>query len=169
MATGFMMSFAKRLSFLTATAALCVVGCGGGKESSAEAQSPRGGPSDDPMSLMGSANGGAKTAKPITQLKRAQVKDTIAQGLGVFLQNVTVDDWPVMHEGKFHGFKIRSLNPEWGIDIRPGDVVTRINGIVPEHPEEADAALRSLEKASTLKVEYEREGKAKTLELPIVD
>jgi type II secretory pathway component PulC len=106
---------------------------------------------------------------PITSLRRAQVKETIAQGLGVFLQNVTVDDWPVMHDGKFYGFRIRTLNTAWGVDLRPGDVVTRINGIVPEHPEEADAALRSLEKATTLRVEFEREGQPKTLELPIVD
>ncbi len=105
----------------------------------------------------------------ITSLKRAAVKETIAQGLGVFLQNVTVEDWPVMHDGKFHGFKIRALNPDWLLDLKPGDVVTRVNGIVPEHPEEADQALRSLEKAKSLKVEYEREGKAKTLEIPIVD
>ena len=111
------------------------------------------------------------TAKPVavTALKRAAVKETIAQGLGVFLQNVTVEDWPVMHEGKFYGFKIRTMNPDWSVDLRPGDVVTRINGIVPEHPEEADTALRSLEKAKSLKVDFERDGKAKTLELPIVD
>jgi type II secretory pathway component PulC len=106
---------------------------------------------------------------PVTSLKRAEVKETIAQGLGVFLQNVTVDDWPVMHDGKFYGFKIRTINPEWGVDLRPGDVVTKVNGIVPEHPEEADAALRSLEKAKTLKVEFERDGKPRTLELPILD
>ena len=107
--------------------------------------------------------------KPVTSLKRAAVRETIAHGLGAFLQNVTVEDWPVMQEGKFHGFKIRSINADWAIDLKPGDVVTRINGIVPEHPEEADAALRALDKAPALKVDYERDGKAKTLELPIVD
>jgi type II secretory pathway component PulC len=110
-----------------------------------------------------------RLAKPVTSLRRAQVKETIAQGLGMFLQNVTVEDWPVMHDGKFYGFKIRTINPAWGVDLKPGDVVTRVNGVVPEHPEEADAALRSLEKAASLKVDFEREGKAKTLELPIVD
>jgi len=74
-----------------------------------------------------------------------------------------------MHEGKFHGFKIKSINPDWNVDIKPGDVITRVNGIVPEHPEEADAALRSLEKAASLKIDYERDGKPRTLELPIVD
>ena len=111
----------------------------------------------------------ASAPKPVTALKRARVKDTIAQGLGAFLQNVSVEDWPVMHEGKFHGFKIKTINDAWGVDLRPGDVVTRVNGIVPEHPDEADAALRSLEKAAALKIEFEREGKPRTLELPIVD
>lgn len=107
--------------------------------------------------------------RPITSLKRADVKATIAQGLGAFLQNVTVEDWPIMHGGKFYGFKIRTINARWGVDLKPGDVVTRINGFVPERPEEADAALRSLESAPALKVDFERDGKAKTLELPIVD
>ena len=106
---------------------------------------------------------------PITSIKRADVKAAIDRGLGAFLQNVTVEDWPVMHGGKFHGFKIRTINPEWGIDLRPGDVVTRVNGIVPEHPEEADTALRSLEKATSLKIEFERDGKPSSLQLSIVD
>ena len=111
----------------------------------------------------------AAAPRPVTALRRAAVKETIAQGLGAFLRNVSVEDWPVMHDGKFYGFKIRTINPDWGVDLKPGDVVTRVNGIVPERPEEADAALRSLDKAATLKVDFERDGKAKTLELPIVD
>ena len=66
-------------------------------------------------------------------------------------------------------FKLKTINPDWAIDLRPGDVITRVNGQAIEHPEEADAALRSLEKAPSLKVDYEREGKPRTLELPIVD
>jgi len=111
----------------------------------------------------------APAPKAVSSLTRTQVKRTIAEGLGRFLQNVSLEDWPVMHEGKFHGFKIKSINPDWGVDLRPGDVVTKVNGIVPEHPDEADAALRSLEKAAALKVEFEREGKPRTLELPITD
>jgi type II secretory pathway component PulC len=152
---------------LVAGLILLLTACGG-EEASPPAKSPRSSSSAEGMDPNGRRMP-AQPPKPITSLRRAEVKATIAQGLGIFLQNITVEDWPVMHEGKFHGFKIRSLNPEWGIDLRPGDVVTKINGIVPEHPEEADAALHSLEKATALKVEFEREGKAKTLELPIVD
>jgi type II secretory pathway component PulC len=106
---------------------------------------------------------------PITQLKRADVTLAIDKGLGVFLQNVMVEDFPAMKEGRFYGFRLKALNPDWAIDLRPGDVIVRVNGQVIEHPEEADAVLRSLAKATSLKIVYEREGKVRTLELPIVD
>jgi type II secretory pathway component PulC len=131
------------------------------------APSPAKSPVDEPA-LAKAATHEAGPA-PVTSLRRAEVKATIAQGLGAFLQNVTVDDWPVMHDGKFYGFKIKMINPDWGVDLHPGDVVTKVNGIVPERPEEADAALRSLDRAPSLKVEFERDGKPRTLELPIVD
>lgn len=147
---------------LAACAALVsVAACGG---SAPSASSPH--EADAP----GEARAAAPAPRaPVTSLRRAEVKDAVALGLGAFLQNVTVEDWPVMHAGKFHGFKIRTINPDWGIDLGPGDVVTRVNGIVPERPEDADQALRSLEKAASLKIEFEREGAPKTLELPIVD
>ena len=147
---------------LSATLVLFAAACGGSKPPPNTANAAQ------PASTETAAPAPA-APKPITSLKRAAVKATIAQGLGAFLRNVSVEDWPVMHDGKFYGFKIRTINPDWGVDLKPGDVVTRVNGIVPERPEQADAALRSLDKAATLKVDFERDGKAKTLELPIVD
>lgn len=111
----------------------------------------------------------AAVPEKTSSLRRSQVKRTIAKGLGYFLQEVSVDDYPVMTNGKFHGFKIKVITGEWGVDLRPGDVVTRVNGMSIEHPEDADAALRSLEKAQALRVDFDRDGKPRTLELPIVD
>ena len=105
----------------------------------------------------------------ITSLHRSEVKQTIAKGLGYFLQNVTVDDYPVMRNNKFYGFKVKAISAELGVDIQPGDVVTRVNGQPIEHPEEADAVLRSLDKAKSLRVDFERDGKPRTLELPITE
>ena len=104
-----------------------------------------------------------------TSLRRSQVKAGIAKGLGYFLQNVTVDDYPVMRNNKFYGFKVKAISAELGVDIQPGDVVVRVNGMSIEHPEEADAAMRTLEKASALRVDFERDGKPRTLELPITE
>ena len=145
--------------------ALLAVACGGSPEpknaespktSTTSASTP---PPSDPL----------KARAPITQLRRADVKLAIDRGLGVFLQNVMVEDYPAMKDGRFYGFRLKALNPDWALDLRPGDVIVRVNGQVIEHPEEADAALRSLEKAPSLKIDYEREGKMRTLELPIVD
>ncbi len=121
---------------------------------------------------------GATAAAPTTTaavpektsaLRRSQVKQTIAKGLGYFLQGVSVEDYPVMTGGKFHGFKIKAITGDWGVDLRPGDVITRVNGMTIEHPEDADAALRSLAKAQALRVDFDRDGQPSTLELPIVD
>jgi general secretion pathway protein C len=147
------------LVLLVASAASA--GCGGEPP---EARSP-----DSSGSAATAA--GTATAAPTktTSLHRSQVKRTIANGLGYFLQDVTVEDYPVMTAGKFHGFKIKAISGDWGVDLQPGDVVTRVNGMSIERPEDADAALRSLEKAKALRVDFDREGKPRTLELPITD
>jgi type II secretory pathway component PulC len=111
----------------------------------------------------------AAVAERTTKLTRSQVRGLIRSGLGVFFQNVALEDYPVMRNNKFYGFKIRAMNPQWTVDLRPGDVVTRVNGMPIEHPEEADAAMRTLDKAPALRVDYERAGQAGVLELPIVD
>jgi type II secretory pathway component PulC len=153
-----------RSALVFALTALCLasVACGG---ETPEAKSPEA-PSPQATAPMTTA---AAIPEKITSLKRSQVKQQITKGLGYFLQNVTVEDYPAMKANKFYGWKIKSVSADWGVDIRPGDVVTRVNGMPIEHPEEADAALRSLEKAKALRVDYERDGKPQTLELPILE
>lgn len=144
--------------FVALVVSTIIAGCGGGTPEASAPSSPS--PKAAPTTTAAIAE--------TTSLKRSQVKRAIAQGLGVFLQHVTMDDYPVMRDGKFYGFRIKDIDPEWNIGLRPGDVVVRINGMTIEHPEEADAALRSLDKADKLRVDFEREGKPKALELPIV-
>ena len=104
-----------------------------------------------------------------TSIKRSKVKQTIGKGLGYFLQNVAVEEYPAMKANRFYGWKLRSVSADLGVDLRPGDVVVHVNGMPIEHPEEADLAMRSLEKATSLRVAFERDGKPQTLELPITD
>lgn len=141
---------------------LSAVACGGADP---ESKMPRGGDLEGAMPN----ESPAVVKTPITQLRRSEVKSTIARGPGYFLQNVELEDNPVMHDGKFYGFTIKALNDTWGIDLQPGDVVTRVNGVVPEKPDDALVVFKSLENAKSLKVDYERAGKPRSLELPIVD
>ena len=53
--------------------------------------------------------------------------------------------------------------------LKPGDVVTRIEGMPIEHPEEAIEAFNALQVASELRVDYERDGVARILRYRIVD
>lgn len=105
-------------------------------------------------------------------LARSVVHDVVSQGLGSFLQHVDVADQPVLAGGKFHGFRIAALrdSPFWqGVDLKPGDVVIRVNGFPIEHPEQAETAFESLDVSSELRVDYERDGQPRELVYAIVD
>jgi type II secretory pathway component PulC len=106
------------------------------------------------------------------RLKRSAVHGVVSQGLGVFLQHVELDDQPVRVDGKFHGFRVAVLRDAkfWnGVDLKPGDVITGVNGFPIERPEQAQTAFDSLEVASELRVSYERDGKPREIVYPIVD
>ena len=105
-------------------------------------------------------------------LSRSAVHAVVAQGLGYFLQRVDLEDRPVFEGGRFHGFRIARLRDEkfWdGVDIKAGDVVTAVNGLPIERPEQAQTAFDSLEVSSELRVAYERAGEGRELVYAIVD
>jgi type II secretory pathway component PulC len=105
-------------------------------------------------------------------LRRSRVREVLAAGPGAFLQHLALEDNPVLVGGKFHGFRIASLRDQawWGgVDLKPGDVVTSVNGFSIEHPEEALEAFRSLDVSSELRIAYERDGSPRELRYAIVD
>jgi type II secretion system protein C len=104
-------------------------------------------------------------------ISRSAIQRALLAGPGAFLQKVTVDDHPVMSGGKFHGFRIAALSADSfaGVDLKPGDVVVRVEGMPIEHPEEAIEAFQALAVASELSVDYERDGQPRRLRYRIVD
>jgi type II secretory pathway component PulC len=105
-------------------------------------------------------------------LARSTIRAAVSEGLGAFLQHVDLDDRPVLAGGKFRGFRIAALRdaPFWsGVDLKPGDVVTRINGFPIERPEQAQTAFEALQVASELRVSYDRDGEPRELVYSIVD
>lgn len=109
-------------------------------------------------------------AGPTTSITRSKVRGALKAGLGAFLQNVVIDG-PVFLAGKFHGFRIGKIASKdfAGVDLKAGDVVTRVNGFTVERPETAFEAFQSLEVASELRVDYERDGEPRSLRFAIVD
>ena len=111
-----------------------------------------------------------RPSPPPGALFRQDVNATVEEGLGYFLQRVSVD--PELVGGKFRGFRIVALQPvEWwqGVDLRPGDVVTQVNGMSIERDIDAYQAFQSLRTAPQLKVTFLRGGAPHELVYSIID
>ncbi len=124
-----------------------------------------------PATVPGTPVAPSASSLPSDTIRRSVIRTVLAAGPGAFLQKVAVDDHPVFSEGKFHGFRIAALQADSfrGVDLKPGDVVTRIEGMPIEHPEEAIEAFNALQVASELRVDYERDGVPRMLRYRIVD
>jgi S1-C subfamily serine protease len=107
---------------------------------------------------------------PPGALWRRDVNEVLDAGLGKFLQRVELR--PQLQEGTFVGFRVLELRPPawWqGVDLVPGDVVTRVNGMPIEQPTDAHAAFESLRQSDKLVVSYLREGEARELSYGIIE
>jgi hypothetical protein len=164
------------LAIVGAAASVALAACGGARP--VVAVSPPVAPVVAPAALASSAVPAAApiAVVPARAVRRSAVHAIVTGGLGAFLQRVDVDDQPVFIDGRFHGFRIAALrdSQSWtgfwgGVDLKPGDVVTGVNGFPIERPEQALTAFDSLEVASELRVAYERGGEARQLVYPIVD
>jgi S1-C subfamily serine protease len=110
----------------------------------------------------------ARSAPP-GSLWREDVNFTVDEGLGYFLQRVSVE--PEIVGGKFQGFRIVELRPAdfWqGVDLKPGDVVTQVNGLPIERDIDAYEAFQSLRAASAIRVSLLRGGEKRELVYSIV-
>lgn len=150
---------------------LLVVACGGG---ALEGEDPA-----TPASMRAGAPPAPPAPTEVTSspapraLRREDVKQHVRAGLGHFLQRVSLDDQPAFEGGRFKGFRVKALQGDpafWqGVDLRPGDVVTRVNGRPIERPEQALEVFHSLATAPELRVNVERDGKPRDIVLPIED
>lgn len=102
-------------------------------------------------------------------IPRAELDRVLAGSPGAFLARVDAD--PVLEGRRFVGWRIRSLFAGdarfAGCALRPGDVVTRVNGLPIERPEQFAAAWDALRGASALSVDVLRDGRPGTLTFPI--
>jgi type II secretory pathway component PulC len=76
-------------------------------------------------------------------------------------------------QGRFRGWVVRRLYPgdpcHQMVDLRPGDVVVRVNGRSIERDRQAHEIFTELRVAPGLVVEIVRAGTARKITLPIVD
>jgi len=126
---------------------------------------------DEPMEIAPQpATAVRETTREPRTLYRDEVSQVVDAGLGYFLQHVEVD--AALEHGSFQGFRILSLAPPdyWhGVDLKPGDVVTLVNGMTIERPFEAHEAFSSLKTADELVVTYLRAGQPRQLSYRITE
>ena len=133
-------------------------------------------PPPDPASIPGGGAVTAATPSASTRaavatgtLQRADVERVVDAGLGRFLGNVVIE--PSLSAGKFKGWSIVGFEPAelWrGIDLQPGDVVTKINGMPIEREVEAFDAFQAVRQSATLEISYLRQNQPRTLRFTIV-
>ena len=106
---------------------------------------------------------------PPGALFREDVNALVDRGFPAFLERVDVE--PRLVEGQFRGWSIVRLSPSpfWnGVDLKPGDIVLRINDLPIERETEAFDAFESLKQSDALRVAFQRDGQSHLLEYKIV-
>ena len=147
-----------RVGILSVALAACVaVACGG---------------EPPPPAKAAQAPSPPKAAPKTGTVLRNDLRRAIADGPGAFLAHVELEEQPAFKDGRFYGFRIAKLVPasyRAGIDLQPGDVVAKVNGLPLEKPDHAVAIMRALDKAKEIRVEVERAGALREVVIPIVE
>lgn len=123
------------------------------------------------VSLAAGGSGQCPGRAPSGGLRRASLQKTLDRGLGSWLRGVDIE--PFVIGGKFGGWRLRALFPGdpcyRDVDLKVGDIITRVNGRSIEKPEQAHEVWQALRRAEALVVDYRREGVVRRLEIPIVE
>lgn len=103
------------------------------------------------------------------KILRKDLMVVINQGPAFLLQKVQTK--PFRQNGKFVGFQIAAFTQEspTTIDLKPGDVILKVNGRKVERPEHYFEIFQELKVAGELRFDILREGTKETLLYPIVD
>ena len=95
-------------------------------------------------------------------ITRAELKGFLDRGMPAFIANVVVDRYPRARAHRFRGWRIVEFFPGdvrfANVDIKPGDVILRINERPIERPDQFVAVWTALKLTKELVVETQRAG-----------
>lgn len=124
------------------------------------------GPAVDPGPVEPLAAGAESLTGAVT---RPDLLDVLGRSAGDFLRLVEIE--AEVRDGTFEGWRIATLpegTPAW-IDVQRGDVVTSVNGMPLERPEDAQAIWETLQVASEVRIDLTRAGERRSVRIPIED
>jgi hypothetical protein len=148
------------VSLALALAGVVLGGCGEGPSAATT-------PAKTPAAVGATRALGAPQAPPGHVLRPEVNRVLVQQGPSWVLRRVMREE-TFGKDGRFAGWRITGLPEEWRpIDLRPGDVVTRVNGKALETPEEAWDAWKSVAGAREIKLALLRDGAPRELVIPI--
>jgi hypothetical protein len=102
------------------------------------------------------------------RLKRPEVDQVLVQNGPPWVLRRILSEEVMSRDGKFTGWRLVGLPEEWrGLDLRPGDVVTRVNGLALETPDQAWEAWKSIAKVPEIRITLTRDGASREVVLPI--
>jgi hypothetical protein len=128
------------------------LGCGGTQEGVEAPKPPTTAKADDDT--------------PAGSVDRRLLDAILREGPPWLLERVPIEE--VMDQGKFKGWRLQDFPAEWShVELQPGDVVTALNGMALETPDQLWAAWANMGTSNDIKVTFVREGEAKELRVPI--
>jgi hypothetical protein len=148
---------------LLAVSLALTIALGGCSEGPAAAGAPAKSPAGAPA-----AQAKAAPSAPPGHVLRPEVDRVLVQQGPPWILRRVMREETFGKDGRFAGWRITGLPEEWRpIDLRPGDVVTRVNGKTLETPEEAWDAWKSVAGAREIKLALVRDGAPRDLVIPI--
>lgn len=139
---------AAALSALALSAlSLSSVACGG-SNTSAKAQAPK---------PKATAQASARKALPPGTVAREDVNRVLLQGPPFIFRRMLFEEH--IQGGRFVGWRILGLPEDWTIDLKPGDVVSTVNGFALEKPDDVWNAWSATASSPDIKIGLERAGK----------
>jgi hypothetical protein len=129
-------------------------------------------PPPPPASMPASAPA-SRPAGPTGVITRAELKAFLDRGMPAFIANVIVDRYPRARSRRFRGWRIVEFfpgDPRFAhVDLKPGDVVLRVNQRSIERPDQFVGVWGSLGQIRELVVEVLRQREVRVLRWRVAD
>jgi hypothetical protein len=136
------------------TLALGLAGC----SSTPDAKSPPKAKAAKPAAKTAPSAAPAVEEAPPGTVARRSVDNVLLRGPGWLLSRVQTEE--VLRQNKFIGWRLLWFPADWDkTGLQPGDVVTELNGVALEKPEDLWNAWLLLSDAPELRIAFERDGR----------
>jgi hypothetical protein len=144
---------------LFAAAAVCLVACSSAQE---EPKTPK----DAGANAHAAAGKPAADEAPPGTVARKSLDAVLLRRPPYVLGRVQMEE--VLKQNKFIGWRLTSFPADWDkTGLQPGDVVTDVNGVALEKPEDLWTIWLALAEASEIRIGFERDGKAASTSVKI--